>query len=479
MDAVLAGPRELQVTIAKSINSITNPEPPQAVEIKEVPPTEVNAVQAIKQVIETETERPKVSAKRIEETAQLKLPTLSLNLPFGGDKKEEKATKKEPVAVAQKPIVQQPAAPAKQSSNTVKSSSAAPSPFQFSFGGLNTYSKGSSSVTTKVTAAPKAVVSTSNSAKTTQTSLKETTVSKSTPQISTPAPKPAEKTGGFLSFLASASPPQTSAKSPVPPSATSKVSVKPATPASQSSPVKKEAERKTASSTSLFTFNFGGKSSETYAAPKVTTATSVKASTSAPAKSTSAPAPAKASPPQPSKPLFSTGSVKSSSSVTSPSQITATKKTEASSPAKPLFSTGSVKTSQSSTPATGSKPSTPVASKPLFSTGSIKTSTSASAAPSNTNSKTSTTSTTAPSLLSTAAVKTLKGYSLGDVSISTIDTATQQYNSGKISARQLYATVLNEVKSKDRTNNALPYIIGSLPQGQQKLELNQYYQQIA
>ncbi len=476
MDAVLAGPRELQVNIAKSINSITNPEPPQTIEVKEIAPTEVAAIQDIKQVVETESERPKVPTKRIEEPATLKLPALSLNLPFGGNKKEEKVTKKELTAIAQKQAVQQPAEPAKQSSNTVKSPTA-PSPFQFSFGGLNTYSKGSSSVTTKVTAAPKTVVSSSNTAKIIQSSSKETAVSKSTPQISTSAPKPA---GGFLSFLASASSPQTPAKSPVPPFTPSKISVKPTTPpVLQSSPVKKETERQSTSSSSLFSFNFG-KSAETSAAPKVTTTTSVKTSASAPAKASSAPTPAKTSSPQPAKPLFSTGSVKSvSSSVTAASQTTATKKTETSLPAKPLFSTGSAKTFQSSTPVTNSKPSTPVASKPLFSTGSIKTSASASAASPKPNSKTSTTSTITPSLLSAAAVKTLKGYSLGDVSISTIDTATQQYNSGKISARQLYATVLNEVKAKDRANNALPYIIGSLPQGQQKLELNQYYQQIA
>jgi hypothetical protein len=79
--------------------------------------------------------------------------------------------------------------------------------------------------------------------------------------------------------------------------------------------------------------------------------------------------------------------------------------------------------------------------------------------------------------LSSAAVKAISSINTNPSAITKIDAALKAFDSNSLGAESLFKTIVNELGSKDDALAVLPYCIGSLPRGDAKTNLNNYYQQ--
>lgn len=133
-------------------------------------------------------------------------------------------------------------------------------------------------------------------------------------------------------------------------------------------------------------------------------------------------------------------------------------------------------------PVKETKAAAPAAPKSLFSFGSVSTPKQAPQVEERKGAATTVVKAiTKPSLLSSAAIKTLKSVKANDAEIAKVDSYLQTFSKGGVSAEKLYAQVANALGgNKSNAFTVLPDLIGSLPKGTTaKSALNSFYQQKA
>ena len=79
--------------------------------------------------------------------------------------------------------------------------------------------------------------------------------------------------------------------------------------------------------------------------------------------------------------------------------------------------------------------------------------------------------------LSSAAVKAITSVTSDPTAVTKIDAALKGFETNTVGTESLFKTIVTVLGSKDDALAVLPYCIGSLPRGDQKTSLNNYYQQ--